>query len=100
MTSNVIKTRLQRSNTSGLRIEAGRLTAAVNQLSRAKKLAESLLSERGEASGAILARELHDGLRSLGAEDRLAFYRFLATNFRPDADPLRTAAEAYLADGS
>src|SRR6266404_2781585 len=70
MTSNVVKTRLQRSNTSGLRNEAGRPTAAVNQLSRAKKLAESLLSERGEASGAVVVRELHEVLRILVAEDR------------------------------
>ena len=79
---------------------SGRKDAGVSPLERVQHLAEALLSERGEASGAIVARELHDGLRSLGAEDRLAFYRFLAANFRPDADPLRTAAEAYLADGS
>src|SRR5258706_4155635 len=53
MTSTVVETRLPRSNTSRLSNEAERPTAAVNQLSRAKQLAESLLSERGEASGAI-----------------------------------------------
>src|ERR1700687_5734221 len=100
MTSNVVKTRLHRSNTSGLRNEAGRPTAAVNQLSRAKKLAESLLSERGEASGAALARELHEVLRILVAEDRLNFQRFLATYFAPDATVLRAAAETYLSDPS
>jgi len=100
MTSNVVKTRLQRSNTSGLRNEAGRPTAAVNQLSRAKKLAESLLSERGEASGAVVARELHEILRILVAEDRLDFQRFLATDFAPDATVLRAAAETYLSGPS
>jgi malonyl-CoA decarboxylase len=100
MTSNVVKTRLQRSNTSGLRNEARRPTAAVNQLSRAKKLAESLLSERGEASGAVVARELHEVLRILVAEDRLNFQRFLATDFAPDATLLRAAAETYLSDPS
>ena len=100
MTSNVVKTRLQRSNTSGLRNEAGRPTAAVNQLSRAKKLAESLLSERGEASGAVIARELHEILRILVAEDRLDFQRFLATDFAPDATVLRAAAETYLSEPS
>jgi malonyl-CoA decarboxylase len=79
---------------------SGRIDTGVSPLERVQHFAEALLSERGEASGAIVARELHDGLRSLGAEDRLAFYRFLAVNFRPDADSLRTAAEAYLADGS
>jgi len=100
MTSNVVKTRLQRSNTSGLRNEAGRPTAAVNQLSRAKKLAESLLSERGEASGAAVARELHEVLRILVAEDRSNFQRFLATDFAPDATVVRAAAETYLSDPS
>jgi malonyl-CoA decarboxylase len=76
------------------------MDTGISPLERVQHFAEALLSERGEASGAIVARELHDGLRSLGTEDRLAFYRFLAANFRPDADPLRTAAEAYLADGS
>jgi hypothetical protein len=57
MTSNVVETRLPRSNTSRLSNEAERPTAAADQLSRAKQLAESLLSERGEASGAIVARE-------------------------------------------
>jgi malonyl-CoA decarboxylase len=79
---------------------SGRMDTGISPLERVEHFAEALLSERGEASGAIVARELHDGLRSLGTEDRLAFYRFLAANFRPDADPLRTAAEAYLADGS
>ena len=67
---------------------------------RAEHLAEALLSERGEASGAALARELHECLRALGTEDRSAFYRFLATGFEPEALRLRTAAEAYLADPS
>ena len=65
-----------------------------------QQLADALLSERGEAAGAIVARALHDELRGLGATDRLAFYRFLASNFRPDAEPLRAAAEAYIADPS
>jgi hypothetical protein len=57
MTSSVVEPRLPRSNTSRLSNEAERPTAAVNQLSRAEQLAESLLSECGEASGAIVARE-------------------------------------------
>ncbi len=89
MTSNVVKTRLQRSNTSGLRNEAGRPTAAVNQLSRAKKLAESLLSERGEASGAVVVRELHEVLRILVAEDRGG------TSARPREPGLRLDAHVH-----
>lgn len=78
--------------------DAGRPGAVAPPLDRAKRLAEALLSERGEASGAVVARELHDCLRGLGAEDRLAFYRFLATGFQPETNRLRAAAEAYLAE--
>jgi malonyl-CoA decarboxylase len=100
MTSNVVEKRLPRSNTSRLSNEAERPPAAVNQLSRAKQLAQSLLSERGEASGAIVARELHEVLRILVAEDRSNFQRFLATDFAPDATVVRAAAETYLSDPS
>ena len=69
-------------------------------LDRARALAEALLSERGEASGAAVARELHAALRDLTDGDRLAFQTFLATGFQPDPASLRRAAEAYLADPS
>ena len=36
-------------------------------LGRAKQLAATLLSERGEASGALVARQLHEVLRALDA---------------------------------
>src|ERR1700692_3935934 len=64
---------------------------------RAKQLAATLLSERGEASGAQVARELHHVLRALDADDRHSFQRYLATEFQPDKAALRTAAELYLA---
>src|SRR5215218_4867794 len=47
-------------------------------LERARRLAKAMLSERGEASGAAVARELQESLAALGPEDRLAFFRFLA----------------------
>ncbi len=85
--------------------DRGRSYAAVLQpdalkapLERARELAMALLSQRGEASGAAVARELHDVLRELGTDDRLAFYRFVAENFPPAEEPLRTAAQAYLAE--
>src|SRR5712672_3119767 len=65
---------------------------------RAKQLATILLSERGEASGAQVARELHHVLRALDADDRHGFQRYLATEFRRDKTALRAAAERYLAD--
>jgi malonyl-CoA decarboxylase len=78
--------------------DAGQPGIVVPPLERAKRLAEALLSERGEASGAVVARELHDCLRALDAEDRHAFHSFLATGFQPDVRRLRAAAEAYLAE--
>jgi malonyl-CoA decarboxylase len=58
----------------------------------------TLLSERGEASGALLARELHGVLRTLDAGERHGFQRYLASEFQPDTAALRIAAERYLAD--
>jgi malonyl-CoA decarboxylase len=75
-------------------------TAAVNQLGRAEQLAKSLLSQRGEASGAAIARELHDVLRKFAVQDRLNFQQFLATDFAPDATVLAVAAQAYLSKPS
>src|SRR5262245_59114993 len=69
-------------------------------LGRAKQLAATLLSERGEASGALLARQLHDVLRTLDTDDRHGFQRYLATDFQPDRVALRAAAEQYLADST
>src|ERR1700724_2762233 len=64
---------------------------------RVKQLAAVLLSERGEASGALLARELHGVMRALDAGDRHGFQRYLATAFQPDPAALRIAAKRYLA---
>jgi malonyl-CoA decarboxylase len=69
-------------------------------LERARRLATALLSERGEASGAAVARELQAVMRGLDADERLGFYRFLAAGFLPDERRLRAAAEAYLAQPS
>ncbi|TCZ57193.1 malonyl-CoA decarboxylase [Roseicella aquatilis] len=68
------------------------------KLERARRLARALLSERGEASGAAVARELLESLAVLEGDDRLAFFRFMAEDFAPDPDRLRKAAEAWLAD--
>src|SRR5712691_3034507 len=70
------------------------------RLDHAKQLAATLLSERSEASGALVARELHEVLRALDAGDRHGFQRYLATEFQPDRAALRAAAERYLADGT
>jgi malonyl-CoA decarboxylase len=65
---------------------------------RARQLAEALLSGRGEASGAALARELIEALNALTQADRLAFCHFIATSFTPDDAELRDAVQAWLAE--
>jgi malonyl-CoA decarboxylase len=72
--------------------------ASAPPLDRARRLAEALLSGRGEASGAAVARELHAALRDLDPEGRAALYRSLAEGFGPDEARLRAAAEAWLAE--
>ena len=79
-------------------LTASGLYDAKAALECAQQLAATLLSERGEASGALLARELHQVLRALDVGDRHEFQRFLATEFRPDKAALRAAAQRYLAD--
>jgi malonyl-CoA decarboxylase len=69
-------------------------------LDHAKQLAAKLLSERGEASGALVSRELNDVLRALDTDDRHGFQRYLADGFQPDRNALRAAAEHYLTDSS
>jgi malonyl-CoA decarboxylase len=69
-------------------------------LDHAKQLAAKLLSERGEASGALVSRELNDVLRALDGNDRHGFQRYLATTFQPDRNALRAAAERYLTDAT
>jgi malonyl-CoA decarboxylase len=80
---------------------SGNLSSAeLAPLDRAKKVAAILLSERGETSGALVARQLHDALRALDAGDRHDFQRHVALGFQPDRAALRAAAERYLADAT
>ena len=67
---------------------------------RARQLADALLSGRGEASGAALARELIEALNALSPADRVAFCGHVASGFTPDEATLRDAVEAWLADPS
>lgn len=72
-------------------------STTLNPPERAKRLADALISGRGEASGAAIARELHAVLANLEPAERLDFYKYLGQNFSPDADKLKSAAQAYLA---
>ncbi len=69
-------------------------------LEQAHQLSRALLSERGEASGAALARALVEVYHLLDDDDRHSFHLYLAREFVPNTANLRDAAEAYLRDSS
>jgi len=78
-------------------LAASRMTRRADRLGR---LFQTLVSERGEATGATLARRaaaLYGGLDEVG---RLRLFDILATRFSPDRDAVLAAAHAYHADPS
>ena len=58
-------------------------------------LAAALMSERGEVSGHQLAGALLDRFDRASAEERLAFFQLLATDYDVDAGGIVLAANAY-----
>jgi malonyl-CoA decarboxylase len=60
-------------------------------------LAQALSSNRGEASGVAIARELLRRYRSLSSEGRLDFLKYLSRTLQPDPAEVSRAAKAYLA---
>jgi malonyl-CoA decarboxylase len=60
----------------------------------------TLISERGEASGALLARRAVTLYRKLDAPARQRFFERLSRDFAPDRDAVLAAATAYHADPS
>ncbi|MBW8724043.1 MAG: malonyl-CoA decarboxylase N-terminal domain-containing protein, partial [Inquilinus limosus] len=60
-------------------------------------LCRALLSERGEASGIALARELVALYRALDPAGREAFFTMLAREFGPDHAAIAAAAAAFVA---
>jgi malonyl-CoA decarboxylase len=59
------------------------------------QLCAELLSTRGEASGAALAREVVEGYRAMAASARLAFFRALAADYAVDPEAVNDAARRY-----
>lgn len=80
--------------------DAGRdlLRLRGNRRPRIDQLCRDLLSTRGEASGAALARELVEAYAALGGEQRLEFFHTLLREFDPDPDRIEAAIEDYLRD--
>jgi malonyl-CoA decarboxylase len=78
-------------------LAASRMTRRADRLG---KLLHTLISEKGEATGATLARRavaLYGGLDDSG---RLRLFELLAGRFSPDRDTVLAAAHAYHADPS
>jgi len=62
---------------------------------RLAKLLRTLISERGESSGALMARRAVALFNGLDTEGRGLFFELLARDFSPDPDEVLAAAEAY-----
>jgi malonyl-CoA decarboxylase len=61
------------------------------------QLAQALSSNRGEASGVAIARELLRCYRNLPPEGRLDFLKYLSRTLQPDPAEVTRAAQAYIA---
>jgi len=61
-------------------------------------LVDALISGRGEASGVAIARQILTHYQVLSGEERRAFFHYIAEVLKPDAEAVRTAAEAFLAN--
>ena len=75
-------------------------SAADRHTRRTVSLCHALLSERGEASGAALAREALAAYRMLSGPALSAFFDVLAEEFSPDPEAVGEAADAYRQDPS
>jgi malonyl-CoA decarboxylase len=90
MTAMTIVNRIVGSLSSGL--ERARGTRRADRLAG---LLRTLISERGEATGAVLARRAVALYRGLDAAGRLHFFERLARDFAPDPVAVLQAAVAY-----
>jgi malonyl-CoA decarboxylase len=75
-------------------------TPAQRRAGRLSGLLRTLISERGEASGAALARRSLSLYRGLDGDGRLHFFESLARDFSPDREAVLAAATAYHRDAS
>jgi len=75
-------------------------TPSQRRADRLSSLLRTLISERGEASGAALARQSLNLYGALDVPGRLRFFESLARDFSPDRDAVLAAATAYHSDPS
>ena len=73
----------------------GQPRAERRRAKRLTQLCHALLSERGEVSGARLAREALAAWQGLDAEASQGFFDVLAEEFSPDPDTILRCAEGY-----
>ncbi|HQZ44985.1 MAG TPA: malonyl-CoA decarboxylase [Usitatibacteraceae bacterium] len=67
---------------------------------RLAKLLHTLISERGESTGAVMARRAVALYGGLDDDGRRLFFDLLARDFSPDPDEVLAAAQAYRMDPS
>ena len=77
-----------------------RASGARASVAAVTELCQSLVSQRGEASGAALAIETLAAYQTLDADDRAVFFERLLDDFAPDSEGVLNAAEAYRSDPS
>ncbi len=75
-------------------------TQAQRRADRLSDLLRTLISEKGEASGAALARRAVALYGALDGPGRMHFFQRLARDFSPDRDRVLEAAQAYHRDPS
>lgn len=65
-----------------------------------QSLVQALVSERGEASGVVIGRQILHHYNLLGENERRAFFRYLAATLKPASEGVMHAARVYLDDPS
>ena len=75
-------------------------TGVQRRADRLARLLRTLISERGEASGAALARQAVAVYQGLDPIARMHFFQLLASDFSPDRELVLAAAQAYHRDPS
>ncbi|MBC7802491.1 MAG: malonyl-CoA decarboxylase [Candidatus Parcubacteria bacterium] len=89
------------SASSFLRRLIGRLRPGLDRRTQhLATLCEALLGERGEVSGAALAREALAAYQSLDDRGRHEFFHVLAEDFSPSPEAVGRAADAYRNDAT